>query len=143
MFFSPSLATKYFPGMKGTCCALRSLSPEFGFGCVACREDLAFSSYGEVGRGSGRVVSAVDHIVKPVRMSNWSCCSTRLQVSETRQMQAPWTTCEVGGGDRRSGRKQRLSTSRDVAGDGMPRSFRQSQGGGAALWQMNGPAGLS
>jgi len=66
-----------------------------------------------------------------------------LQVSETRQMQAPWTTCEVGGGDRRSGRKQRLSTSRDVAGDGMPRSFRQSQGGGAALWQMNGPAGLS
>jgi len=64
-------------------------------------------------------------------------------VSETRQMQAPWTTCEVGGGDRRSGRKQRLSTSRDVAGDGMPRSFRQSQGGGAALWQMNGPAGLS
>ncbi|PAN25341.1 hypothetical protein PAHAL_4G294100 [Panicum hallii] len=58
-------------------------------------------------------------------------------VSETRPMQAPWTTCEVGGGggDRRSGRKQRLSTSRDVAGDGMPRSFRQSQGGGTALWQ--------
>ena len=59
-----------------------------------------------------------------------------MQVSETRQMQAPWTTCEVGGGgDRRSGRKQRLSTSRDVAGDGMLCSFRQSQGGGAALWQ--------
>ncbi|RLN12106.1 chaperone protein DnaJ-like [Panicum miliaceum] len=55
-------------------------------------------------------------------------------VSETTQ--APWTTCEVrGGGDRRGGRKQRLSTSRDVAGDGMPRSFRPSQGGGAALWQ--------
>ncbi|XP_039806937.1 uncharacterized protein LOC120670832 isoform X2 [Panicum virgatum] len=47
-------------------------------------------------------------------------------VSETRQMQAPcpWTTCEVGGG-----------ASRDVAGDGMQCSFRQSQGGGAALWQ--------
>jgi len=52
------------------------------------------------------------------------------------QAPCPWTTCEVGGGgDRRSGRKQRLSTSRDVAGDGMQCSFRQSQGGGAALWQ--------
>ncbi|CAN6202217.1 unnamed protein product, partial [Urochloa humidicola] len=55
-------------------------------------------------------------------------------VSETRQ-QAPAWTCEVGGGgDRRSGRKQRQSTSRDVSGDGVPRSFRQSQTS-RPLWQ--------
>ncbi|CAL5044060.1 unnamed protein product [Urochloa decumbens] len=57
-------------------------------------------------------------------------------VSETKQKQppAPWTF-EVGGGDRRSGRKQRLSTSRDVSGDGMmPRSFRQNQTS-RPMWQ--------
>ncbi|CAN6198447.1 unnamed protein product [Urochloa humidicola] len=57
-------------------------------------------------------------------------------VSETRQerQQAQWT-CEVGG-DRRNGRKQRLSTSRDVSSEGMmpPRSFRQSQTS-RPLWQ--------
>ncbi|KAF8697946.1 hypothetical protein HU200_035445 [Digitaria exilis] len=53
--------------------------------------------------------------------------------SESKQMEAPWKTCEVNGGDRRSGRKQRLSTSRDVAGDGAPRS-RQSQSGSSWPW---------
>ncbi|OEL15814.1 hypothetical protein BAE44_0023166 [Dichanthelium oligosanthes] len=60
-------------------------------------------------------------------------------VSETKQrQQAPWTCdYEVGGGaggERRSGRKQRLSTSRDVSGDGT-RLSRQSQGSSGAWWQ--------
>ncbi|CAL5051558.1 unnamed protein product [Urochloa decumbens] len=56
-------------------------------------------------------------------------------VSETKQRQppAPWTF-EVGGGDRRSGSKQRLSTNRDVSGDGIPHSFRESQTS-RPLWQ--------
>ncbi|KAF8733189.1 hypothetical protein HU200_015564 [Digitaria exilis] len=54
--------------------------------------------------------------------------------SESKQMEAPWKTCEANGSDRRSGRKPRLSTSRDVAGDGAAPRSRQSQSSSSWPW---------
>ncbi|WVZ82163.1 hypothetical protein U9M48_029456 [Paspalum notatum var. saurae] len=54
------------------------------------------------------------------------------EVTESKQRpSAPWA-CD--GGDRRSGRKQRLSTSRDVSGAGMPPSLRHSQSSGGTIY---------
>jgi hypothetical protein len=53
-----------------------------------------------------------------------------VQVSKSKERQAAWASDD---GDKRSGSKQRLSTSRDVSGGGMSRS-RQGQSS-RNLWQ--------